>query len=229
MKKVFLVSLMMLTACSAGAPPSVLRDSTCNLPCWNDIVPGQTSEAEFLGILSRLRIVDQASVTEVGASGMLWHRTVFFSLYPGRSQGNFLVGRRAWASAEANTLDDKIGDLWLCGNIGVTFGDVIQRSGEPESILTMADYFSGGLWGNAINPTKGVAFSFETQRNAQAELGPETKVRCLLLFDPGIYRRMLEAGSFSGGDYDAVQVLKILYAWDGYGRLLEKYPPRSPY
>jgi len=43
-----------------------------------------------------------------------------------------------------------------------------------------------------------------------------------------LYEKMLEAKFFSSGSYNAEETLKVMYPWDGYGSLDEKYPPRQP-
>ena len=79
----FLLGALLIEACKnestlGGAPYSVLGGSTCGLPCWNNIIPKQTSEKEFLNVIAKLKYVDQNSIGEINISSKNYDKVISF-------------------------------------------------------------------------------------------------------------------------------------------------------
>ena len=85
MKRIVFLILFLASSCSwsTGDQRSILEDSSCDLPCWNNIVAGQTSQDEVLQILSSLPVVDQESILVMDRPWNIFDDQIFFTLDPG--------------------------------------------------------------------------------------------------------------------------------------------------
>lgn len=79
MKKIFFLLLMFfITACLRESLKfSVLVSSKCNLPCWNDIVPGETSQDEALQIIKKF---DQENIMVLDQPWEIFDSRILFSI-----------------------------------------------------------------------------------------------------------------------------------------------------
>jgi hypothetical protein len=79
MRKITLLLLLLITACTPkGATISIFENSKCNLPCWNAITPGKTSQAEALQVLKDLDGVDQKSIVGPSLPREIFSGIIFF-------------------------------------------------------------------------------------------------------------------------------------------------------
>jgi hypothetical protein len=102
--------------------------------------------------------------------------------------------------------------------------------GEPENIISGGS-IAGGRDVILINPEVGISYWYNTDgqpKDFEFEITPETRVSCLYIFTPENYEILMEVGMFSSGHYNTEETLRVMYPWDGYGNLEEKYPPRQP-
>jgi hypothetical protein len=208
----------MLTSCTIiEKQPSILDDSICDAPCWNGITVGVTTGEEMLAILRELPIVDQNIA--VLSPWKIYDGGLNFYLYPnGFYKHNVVV--------ESRFIKSKVANIGFCGNLSVSLGDVIERTGEPNSIIIIGSP-SGGSFVTAINEDIGIRFTYDTAnipKHLRAEIAPEIPIKCLIYFAPEFYDEMLEAGSFSAGHLNAEQTLKAMRPWVGYGDLNQYIP-----
>jgi len=230
MKRMFLCALIAIgVGCSPSAVPQILSDSTCDLPCWNEIRMGKTSQDELLAELATLTFVDQQSITVTNAPWTIFENGVYFSLYPRKSF--WTSSSRSRADGQASILSGKVVELSLCGEFGITFGQVEEEIGQPISVISFKNPFTGGIWINAFNEHVGAELWFDTTNSPsqlEGQLSRDTPIDCLVLFDPEVFLAMQDAGLFTGGHYDADETREIMYPWVGYGLINELYPPRTP-
>ncbi len=223
MRRLLVLLLISVVGCTWLSPgASVLELSSCEPPCWNGITPGVTSKQETLDILSQLPIVEQDSLVVVGRPWQLFDDTLRFSLSP----PGFL-SRRPAVYGEAEILDGRVAELTLCGQLRITFGDVVGRTGPPNIIITVSGGEQGGLIVTALNPSLGLEYGYGTNyvpTDLRSELSPEIELSCLTYFDPALYDQMLDAGLFANGYAPLPRML--LQPWAGYGSLDELYPIR---
>jgi hypothetical protein len=224
MKRVnLLIALtLILASCTIlGEQPSVLDDSNCEAPCWNGIVVGVTTSEEMLAILKELPIVDQDSIAVAISPWKIYDGKIIFFLYPSP-----ILKNRHEAYVQSNILKGKVSDIGFCGNLGTSFGNVVEKIGEPKSIIILGSP-SGGSFVNAVNEDIGVQFTYDTAdipRQLRAKIAPEIPIKCLVYFAPEFYDLMLEAAQFSAGHLNAEQTLNAMRPWNGYGDL-EQYMP----
>lgn len=217
MKKLLLILLFFFTACNA--PPkaiSILEQSSCDLPCWNDVVAGQSTEVDLLRILKGLSIVDQTSIQNSQQPWFIFENVIHFS-----------INQRSTVRGTAYFENNILSQFGLCGELNMPIRDVVEEIGNPEFIL------SGGLVEDSrrnvymINSQKGVSLWYTTDKklgNRQYVITPDILVDCITLFDPAQYTKLLDAKLLTGG-MDAEEGRK-LYPWNGYGDLFELYPPK---
>ena len=218
MKKAILLILLFITACkSANREISILDESSCSPPCWNSIIPGETSHSEVLQIVKNLNEIDSENVVDTNIPWKIFNKQIWFYLYKNSSQV------KVQTDGAVYFLDDKVVALFLQRNIGRTFSEMIEIAGEPEAIISMS--FAGVTVIRAIDSSKGIVFESYVDSD---QLHPETRIDNVMFFDTTHYEELLDAEMFSMGSYDAKETKKIMYPWKGYGNIEELYPPRSP-
>ena len=220
-KRLILLIFLLTTACGASPDEkSILDKSNCVLPCWNGIVPGQTTEAEFLEILQNLPNIDTDTIKHQKTSeGNIFDKDIFFSFREG-----WTLSQRPKLHGVASIIENTVSSFIICGAINTSMGQLVEQVGEPEHIISGNNFYGGRLV-ILINAEKGVKYTHTAELD-KLEITPETRIDCIDTFDPSISEEMLEAGYFSNGDYNAEQTLSAWYPWEGYGNLDEKYRPR---
>lgn len=218
MKRVYLLIILALTSCTViGKQPSILEDSSCDAPCWNGITVGVTTGDEMLAILRELPIVDQ---NIAGLSPWkIYDGGLMFYLYPsGFYKHNVVVDSRF--------IQNKVAEISFCGDPGISFGDVVEKTGKPKNIIVLGSP-SGGSFVIAINEDIGVQFAYDTaniSKELRTKIAPEIPIKCLIYFAPEFYSEMLDAAQFSAGHLNAEQTLMVMRPWVGYGDL-DQYMP----
>ncbi len=222
MKNLILLVFLFIVACgTSSSKSSILDKSSCKLPCWNDIVAGQTTESELLEIIENLPDIDPESIQNNNRPWDIFDNQIFFSFRQG-----WTLEQRPKLRGYVDIADGIVSVLMFCGEINTTIGALVEKVGEPEFIIS-GNNIGGGRTVIMTNSQKGVSFSYTTELS-KLEMTPDTQIDCVQLFDPSMYEKMLEAKLFSAGYYNAEETLKVMYPWNGYGNLDEKYPPRQP-
>ena len=215
MKKVsVLLFLFLVVSCTSRKPDvSILDNPTCGLPCWNNIVPGETTYSEALQIVSKLDGIDQSKTEDLYAPWKIFSQQIWFYLYTDPSLA------KVQTDGAVYFIDDKAAALILQRNVGRTFEEMVKLTGDPETIILMP--FPGGPVFMAVVPSKGVKYEFYSKSK---ELKPETQIDNVMFFDPSQYEALLDAGMFSLGERDANKTREIMQPWKGYGNIQELYP-----
>jgi hypothetical protein len=222
MKKLSWFLLLFLTACAPSVEErTILNRSNCVLPCWNGIIAGQTTRAELLEILDNLPDVDQKSIRTTDEAWNIFDDQFYFSF-----RQRWTLNQQPRLRGEGGIKNSVVSDLILCGEINVYMGNLVEQLGDPESIIS-GNNFYGGRTVILTHSQKGVSYWYTTELDS-LEIAPDTSIDCIKIFDPELYEEMLEAKFFSAGYYNAEETLRVMYPWDGYGNLDEKYPPRQP-
>ena len=222
MKRLFLLILLFTVACKTTSQNlSVLEKSSCNLPCWNGVVAGQTTKDDLLQILEKLPDINPETIRTTNQAWNMFDDQVYFSFHQG-----WTFSQRPKLRGEAYIINNRVSELTLCGEINTTMGTVVEAVGEPEHIIS-GNNFYGGRTVILISSQKGISYSYTTELD-NLEISPDTSIDCIDIFDPSLYETMLDAKFFSNGYYNAEETRKVWYPWDGYGNLDEKYPPRQP-
>ncbi len=219
--------LLLVTACTEPPPEhSILEKSSCQLPCWNGIVAGQTTEADLLQILEGLPIVDQSSIQNTHQPWSIFDNEIHFAI-----RQDSTTNQRSKISGYVYLTDSIVSQLIICGEIHTSMGDIVKATGEPENILSGGLIEQPGRLVILINSRKGISYWYTAQktRNSQRyEITPDVSIGCIDMFDPALYEKLLDAKLLSSGYLNAEETLNVMYPWNGYGDLDEKYDPRQP-
>ena len=220
MKKRFIlfVLLLLLIGCKADPPPntpSILEDLVCEPPCWQNIIPGETTEQELLNILDQIPNLDKGSIFIRGGPWNSFSNTVRFDLI----KKNFLV------EVSIFLFEDIVALISIQGDIGINIGDAISALGEPTSILIL---FYESYYPIFFNESMGIAFMYDAYflpRKSRGEIYPEIKIEEIDFFDPEIFPQLIELRIFTYGVVDPQKLFEKIYPWNGYGYIEEKYFP----
>ncbi len=219
--------LFLIVACTERPQASsILEKSNCELPCWNNIVAGQTTETDLLQILNSLSIVDPGSIQNANQPWSVFDNKVYFAIYQDAA-----TNQQSKIRGYSYSIDGIVSQLILCGEIHTSMGDIVDVIGDPENILSGGNIEDPGRLVILMNSQKGISYWYTAQktRNSQRyEITPDVQVDCVDVFDPVLYEKLLDAKLLSGGHLNAEETLKVMYPWNGYGDLEEKYPPRQP-
>lgn len=220
MKKLFsLLFLCFVVSCSLTRPRiSILDDSQCQLPCWKGITPGETSHSEALRIVNGLDAIDSENIIDTNQPWKIFDQRIWFYLYKNSSL------TKVQTDGSIYFVDEKVVALLLQRNIGRTFGEMVEKLGNPEAIISKP-FVGGGTVVMAVIPSKGVEYEFYARSD---ELQADTNIDNVMLFDVNYYEDLLESGMFSLGEYNANETRKIMYPWKGYGSIEKLYPPKLP-
>jgi hypothetical protein len=221
MKKMILLFLLFAAACGPSTEsPSILDRSSCDLPCWNGIIVGKTTEEDALKIIKNLPDVNRESIRQQKSIPVFenWIRFSFGYRHP--------LSGRSKLRGDIFTTHGIVSDLTICGDIKTSIGRLVEAIGEPEHLIS-GNIIPGGRSVTLIDSQDGISYGYTTDLD-HLEITRDTPLDCIDIFDVSFYDEMLEAGLFSGGGYDAAETQRAWYAWDRYGNLDEKYPPRVP-
>ena len=226
MKKLVLLIFLFNIACqSTSNEISILNKSSCILPCLNGITVGQTSRDEVLRFIESLADVNEKSIQITNdASDVFDQRISFYFERVG------LFSRDPRMLMDFHITNNIVIDMIVCNKLNTTMSDIVEQIGEPQSIIS-GDDFDGNRNVILINSAKGVSYWYTTDPSLgelQYKITPEVEIECLHLFEPSLYEEIMDTGSFSMGYYSAEETLRVMYPWDGYGNIAEKYPPRQP-
>jgi hypothetical protein len=216
--------MLVVSACATTAQDvSLLDTSGCELPCWNNFVVGQTTQDEILQFLKTSSDIDPNSIQNDNRPWKIFDNHIFFAF----DQGGFL-NRHPERNVEIRVSNNIVTNIIICGELHTAMSDIVEQIGEPEYIIS-GDNLDGHRNVILINPASGVSYWYTTDPSLGElayELTSEVGIKCLDLFDPSLYEEMMEVGLFSMGHYNAEETLRVMYPWDGYGNLEEKYPPQ---
>jgi hypothetical protein len=215
-----IVLILFISSCTPSSKNqvSILDNSNCHLPCWNNIISGQTTEQDAIEVISNLSFVKKESIRIANEPWNIFDNQVDFSFGGADDTGDVYLS------------DGVVKMLYLCGNLNTTIGEITKEIGEPENIISGGS-IAGGRDVILINPEMGVSYFYNTREfseEVEFEIKPEIELECLNLFDPTFFTELMDGGMFSMGHYNAEETLRVMYSWDGYGSLDKKYPPRQP-
>lgn len=213
-----LLSLLFLSGCHKI---SFLDLNSCQLPCWNGLEQGKTTQGELLSVLKQLPSIDQESVTK-GEPWGIFKSQVYFQFKPMDTYG------------VAYFIDNKLVTIDIDGEINTTFGQMVDLAGEPDFIITTP--LRGGIplqpsisyAVTAIYPEWGISFTYDTRslpNKMRTEVSPDISLDWISIFDPNIFDELVDAKYFGQSVLSGEDTRKYMKSWDGYGPLLEKYPP----
>ncbi len=216
----FLCMALLIAATShgCGEPPpldmSLLTGEPCEPPCWQGLIPGESTEEDVAEFMSTTRFVDTRSVRRGSytRSTRGGEEVAGVTIHWRSSAG--LLSTCNYFSIEEGVLKY----ITICPYRGVTLGRLIDRYGPPEKYIARRP-ISGPLYYDVtlFYPTHGFTVDLVLPYEDGA-LQPESSVADVWYFRAAPLERFIElareAGVYSGTPN---KTLEALSDWPGYG------------
>jgi hypothetical protein len=190
----------------------LFRDTTCQAPCWNNLIPGQTTLVEL----------DQYLVT---LNSWKWTERWEYQYDNGCRATRIAQNNITGGLMDFNVIDGKLAIMQL--HSSTTFGSlhkVVNRYGPPESIeviLTIGvDYDNYAF--KIFYPSKGFAISLDTDYEDRGYIKSNMKIRTVEYFPPGnLLSYLTTKASCAFGHDKAVEMAKkeieiFVQPWPGF-------------
>jgi len=134
--------MVLLLGCSLiQSPPSILEQLVCAPPCWQNIIPGETTEQEVLDIMAGLQDIDKGSIFNRGFPWSGYSNIIRFSF----DNNNYPV------SVSIYFIDGTVGLITMYENLGESISSAINILGEPKSVfIAYQHYFIPTLFNDDI-------------------------------------------------------------------------------
>ena len=194
---------------------SILTDTPCAAPCWQGIVPGESSRLEALEVLDDSPYVRQDSLRQAGtgeSGGATWWWRV---------SGRHLQPSIKWT-------DDVVQEITLGLTYDLSIEQVLDKYGPPEAIhVSKGGTPEHWYWiADLYYPQAGVQFKAYLAEFSNS-LAPSVEVGVVHLFAPTtLERRVIDTyGSGEGTVTERIvsHVLSTMRPWREYGDLFEVY------
>jgi hypothetical protein len=197
---------LFITACTPRGVPDALATSACKPPCWQSIVPGESSSSEVLAMLPTISFVkvDTIQYTQKLAAAHL-------NAYAGVS------GLRVHFDEDQSV---KVITIHISSKF--TFAEAIEFYGEPEKVLATERrpanvYYSYFL----IYPDIGLAVLSNTgpirPEKAMPAIKPDDTVIAVYFFNPTYFEQVFSDFSIARIDPDLFK--SGLQDWQGFGEV----------
>jgi hypothetical protein len=203
------------TGCQNGKLTSFIDQNSCELPCWNGTILGNSTKTEFISSIIDLPFVEKDSIIGTNEGWSFFDDQVIFTF----SNANIL-GR-------AHIIKTKVMDLSFEGELNTTIGQLIDILGDPEYIINIPSPSTSSIV-TAIYPSLGAKFSYDTRdipRKFRQVIHPDIPVKYIYFFDPEIYNQLLDKGLIGLSILSREETIKYMKGWAGYGELKILYPP----
>lgn len=152
---------------------SIVSLEPCKLPCWNDLIPDETSSNEVLIGLSQISSIDPTSVIYSGDLSST-----------GTAYWNFYVERNHYNN-HIDWVDGVIDEIGYQQNAKIRVDEVIEIYGEPEwvCVLLTGRPFEEEYAVNLFFPDQGIQFMAYLV-GINAEIKPSSVVDVVLSYSP---------------------------------------------
>lgn len=201
------ILLLTLAAChKADAKPqeksldsTLVKNNTCEPPCWNGIIPGKSTYSEAVSVLDKLKNSNPGSYKDA----VVGERKVISWTREGRKHIEILMDEVV------------VHSVCFSGTSG-TLDDILQVFGEPDNFYRGRTIDSPDIfWIELYYPQKGLNVSVrgKVQPGKQIFITPEMPVTLVLYSVPGTMEELLVYTH--GEQWKSVR----LQEWKGYGEI----------
>lgn len=194
---------------------SLFSDIPCAAPCWQGIVPGETSRSQAIQILEDSPYIQAESIQEAGTSeegGATWWWRI-----PGRR----LQPSIWWEN-------DIVQEITLGLTYDLTVGQVVAKFGSPDALhLSTGGVPEHPYWIVDLYYTeRGIQFKAYTPEFSDV-IEASTEVGVVIFFIPcSLEERVVDIyceGNENLTQCDASSIVNSMHLWRGYGNLIELY------
>jgi hypothetical protein len=222
--RVLILLFCFLSACSTSQEIIILDSVNLDQNSWNGITLGESTTKEFLDMLNSNDQVLKDSIVNTDQSWLIFDEKIWFDMFK-KPFGNPQI------YGVAGIIQGRIATIDFCGQVNDTIGSIITVGGKPSNIIITEGGEVGGYIVGLVHKNSGLYYWYHTAYLAphlEPSIADEIEVECVSIFDPNIYDDLLHAGLFSQSYFSGPETEKIMYSWEGYGEIDEKYPYREP-
>jgi hypothetical protein len=192
-------------------PSTVLHDTSCEPPCWHNIIPGESTKNDVNSLIPEIPEIDLSSISEVSIKSYGTSDQIKWGF---DSKAGDFGGIIYFTDEVVSTIgiDPKKGALTLEG--------AIEKLGEPE--YTFAYKERGEIDRMVIfllNPTKGYVLLYNSGRfrRGSASIQPTHPIEHVVYFDPMMFNQLITSGPIMSQDLTTLQ--QNMRPWRGYGEI----------
>lgn len=204
---VFAFMAGLLTSCNEKSS-TILLDTSCEPPCWHQIIPGSSTRDVVDSALPNIPEVDVNSIREAAiTTGGIYNHIMW--------QFNEVSGDYSGAIYFQDGVVSSISILPKAG--ALTLEDAIQVLGEPEytfvykergEVTRMIIYL--------LAPTKGFVLVYDKIRS-QSRIEPRDSIEFVYYFNPEQFNAVVTSNLLMGQDLATLE--KHQRPWEGYGEI----------
>jgi len=205
MSTIFL-GIFLLTGCIPSRVNRYFKNGGCELPCWNNIVPDETTAQDAIKILETSELIDPMSVRRTSVAHYFPTNQIFFS-FIAKGMGNAGI-------------ENGLVSIIHLTEIQVSVNEMFENYGEPN-YFSVIPYWQLQWYATYIYPEKGLIFqTINRQRNVNLEFietGGKDIVKEMYIFDPQKYDSVITYISYLSTVDDHWNVYDIIQEWKGFG------------
>jgi hypothetical protein len=189
---VLLILSGMVGGCALRRPApidrSILTDDPCAAPCWQGIVPGETTSAEAWDILTTLEFIDHDSYPYRGraeAAGVEWINWRTLACDDPTKLGNLYAQDGVVSQVEVG-LDFVLPSQGVLDKYGAPEGYLAYRRSGHEMVKTEVHLYY---------PERGLIFVSWAEPDVRFALEADTPISVVYYFEPMSIDELFEAGT----------------------------------
>lgn len=209
----FIVIGGLLASCNPR-PSTVLRDTSCDPPCWYGIIPGKSAKDDVKLLLQKIPDVDPNSIedTAITTGGIYDH----IKWRSDSGDGDF--------SGVIYFRDGIVASIGIGPKKGaINLEDAIEKFGEPE--FTYAYKETGEIDRMVIfllYPTNGYMLLYNSGqfRSGSDSIEPTHSIEYVDYMDPKLFYELVTSHPFIGISQDLATLQLNMRPWEGYGDIL---------
>ncbi len=215
MKKLLIIILccFLLTACS-GQKSSVLDDTTCDAPCWREIIPGRTSLDESLKYILGMTDVAKDSVKLTDGNYGFWQNGILWSFdHVIENSGELFFNSDEVIFLKVSIAKNQI----------VSLSEVFSKYGEPDLVYSTYGILETMMKSISLIYSNGICVELRTQNINPTRVEPNSdiyyttivstiEIKSISFFDPN-----LSSNVISTSCYWPIEE-KYIQKWNGFGK-----------
>jgi len=188
----------------------IIFESPCAVPCWNNIIPGITTEKELKEKIKEIKVMELKTFKETDRVYLGFDKIIEISSKPA-----LIIPISNKLKITFYLSKGLVKDIEICGKLKMNLKELFNKIDAPTHISTFSCCGDiAGIAGEVINKNIGYAAYIDKLFFKDDPLTHNDKIRCLDYFDPADFQKLKEDGYFS----------ERIFPWSGYtDNFIEKY------
>jgi hypothetical protein len=122
------------TVSSELTDQSILTNNPCTAPCWNNLIPDQSSTGDTLEVLTHLAFIDPYNIRVLTSSW--WADSEGGEVIPAILIRGLCVQPAETVCVEITVVEDKVKQISISPNYRITLEEVVGNWGDPEDMVS---------------------------------------------------------------------------------------------